>query len=198
MLLIVGLGNPGKRFDLTRHNAGFLVLDRLADKLGVKIGKIKFQSLIGETQIDGEKVVLMKPQTFMNLSGEAVRAAAEYYKIECKDIIVIYDDIDIPFGTIRLRPKGSAGTHNGMRNIVYQLESDVFPRVRIGIKSDQRGMELHEFVLSRFPKDEEKMLEDVLDRGADAALSIVREGIDMAMNRYNAADKTRRANDRLQ
>lgn len=187
MLLIVGLGNPGKRFDLTRHNAGFLVLERLADKLGVKLGKIKFQSLIVETQIDGQKVVLMKPQTFMNLSGEAVRAAAEYYKIESGNIIVIYDDIDIDFGTIRLRPKGSAGTHNGMRNIVYQLESDRFPRIRVGIKANRRDVELHEYVLSRFAKEEEKMLADVVNRAADAALAIVREGIDAAMNRYNTA-----------
>lgn len=187
MLLIVGLGNPGKRFDLTRHNAGFLVLDCLADKLGVKLGKIKFQSLIAETQIDGQKVVLMKPQTFMNLSGEAVRAAAEYYKSESANIIIIYDDIDIDFGTIRLRPKGSAGTHNGMRNIVYQLESDRFPRVRVGIRGNQRDAELHEYVLSRFAKEEEKMLADVVNRAADAALAIVREGIDAAMNRYNTA-----------
>lgn len=198
MLLIVGLGNPGKRFDLTRHNAGFLALDRLADKLGVKIGKIKFQSLIGEAQIDGKKVVLMKPQTFMNLSGEAVRAAAEYYKIGSGEIVVVYDDIDIPFGAIRLRPKGSAGTHNGMRSIVYQLESDVFPRVRIGIRADRKEMELHEFVLSRFPKEEEKILAEVLDRASDAVLSIVREGIDRAMNRYNVAEPTRREHDRLQ
>lgn len=190
MLLIVGLGNPGKRFDLTRHNAGFLVLDCLADRLGVKIGKIKFQSLIAETQIDGEKVVLMKPQTFMNLSGEAVRAAAEYYKLASADIIVIYDDVDIAFGTIRLRPKGSAGTHNGMRNIVYQLESDQFPRVRIGIKAEKRAAELYEYVLSRFAKEEEKTLADVLDRATDAVLSIVREGIDVAMNRYNVAPQT--------
>lgn len=190
MLLIVGLGNPGKRFDLTRHNAGFLVLDCLADRLGVKIGKIKFQSLIAETQIDGEKVVLMKPQTFMNLSGEAVRAAAEYYKLASADIIVIYDDVDIAFGTIRLRPKGSAGTHNGMRNIVYQLESDQFPRVRIGIKAEKRDAELYEYVLSRFAKEEEKTLADVLDRATDAVLSIVREGIDVAMNRYNVAPQT--------
>ncbi|MDO4754074.1 MAG: aminoacyl-tRNA hydrolase [Bacillota bacterium] len=187
MFLIVGLGNPGKRFDLTRHNAGFLALDLLAERLGTKINKIKFQSLIGEAQFGGEKLVLMKPQTFMNLSGEAVRAAAEYYKIPSEHIIVIYDDIDIAFGSLRLRPKGSAGTHNGMRNILYQLETEHFPRVRIGIKGDRRGAELHEYVLSRFAKEDERTLKEVLKCAADAALAIVEEGVDSAMNRFNHA-----------
>lgn len=185
MYLIVGLGNPGKRFDFTRHNAGFLVLDVIAARLQAKVDRIKFRSLIAETRIDGEKAVLMKPQTFMNLSGEAVRAAAEYYKIPSEKIIVIYDDIDIPFGSLRLRPRGSSGTHNGMRNIVYQLETEEFPRVKVGIRGERHGAELHEYVLSTFSKEEAAHLEEILRRAADATLAAVKDGVDSAMNRYN-------------
>lgn len=195
MHLIVGLGNPGKKYELTRHNAGFLAIDILASKLGVKVNKIKFGSLIGEAGVCSaspalqgadRKVILMKPQTFMNLSGEAVRSAVEYYKISPENVIVIYDDIDISVGAIRVRAKGSAGTHNGMRNILYQLETENFPRVRIGIGGDKHGAELYEYVLSKFAKREEKLLYDALCRAADSALCIVDKGVDAAMNLYNS------------
>ncbi len=185
MHLVVGLGNPGKKYELTRHNAGFLAVDMLAARLGVKIEKIKFGSLIGEAAFEESKLILMKPQTFMNLSGEAVRSAVEYYKIPVENVVVVYDDIDISVGSLRVRAKGSAGTHNGMRNILYHLETENFPRVRIGIGGDKHGAELYEYVLARFAKDEEQPLYDSLKRAADAVLCIVRSGVDAAMNQYN-------------
>ncbi len=191
--LIVGLGNPGKRFDFTRHNAGFMAMDVLAAKLGAKISKIKFQSLMAETMIttgEGvqEKLVLLKPQTFMNNSGEAVLSAVNYYDIPPKNVLIIYDDVDIALGTIRLRSKGSAGTHNGMRNIIYHLQTDQFPRLRIGIAGSRKG-ELYDYVLGRFQKEEEKSLFDALDRSVEAALCFVEEGIDRAMNKHNLSAK---------
>ena len=133
MYVIVGLGNPGKKYENTRHNMGFLAVDVLAEKYDIKVNKIKFKSLVGEGRIAGEKVVLAKPQTYMNLSGEAVREIVDFYKIEPQQLIVIYDDIDIDTGAIRIRKKGSAGTHNGMRNILYQIRTEDFPRIRVGI-----------------------------------------------------------------
>ncbi len=189
----MGLGNPGKRFDFTRHNAGFMALDVLAAKLGVKISKIKFQSLMAETRVSvrgrEEKLVLLKPQTFMNASGEAVLAAVNYYGIATENVLVIYDDVDISLGTIRLRPKGSAGTHNGMRNIIYQLQTDEFPRLRIGIAGCQQG-ELYDYVLGRFGKEEEKRLFSALDRSVDATLCFLEKGVNNAMNEYNREVKT--------
>ncbi|PLX33823.1 MAG: aminoacyl-tRNA hydrolase, partial [Clostridiales bacterium] len=135
MHIIVGLGNPGKKYAGTRHNAGFEVLDHFAEKHGIKINKIKFKGLLGEATLKGEKVLLLKPQTFMNLSGRSVREIAEFYKIEIDRLIVVYDDIDTPLGKIRIRKKGSAGTHNGMKDIIYNLITDEFPRIRIGIGS---------------------------------------------------------------
>ncbi len=191
--MVVGLGNPGKRFDFTRHNAGFMALDVLAANLGVKISKIKFQSLLAETSISiggrEEKLVLLKPQTFMNNSGEAVLAAVNYYGVKPENVLVIYDDVDISLGTIRLRPKGSAGTHNGMRNIIYHLRTDRFPRLRIGIAGFQQG-ELYDYVLGRFGKEEEKPLFSALDRSVEAALCFLEKGINNAMNEYNREPKT--------
>lgn len=186
MVLIVGLGNPGKRFEHTRHNAGFLAVDLIAAELGIKVNKIKFKSLIGEgVSPRGNSVLLMKPQTFMNLSGEAVKAAAQYYRIPSEKIIVIYDDIDIPVGSTRIRPKGSAGTHNGMRNILYHLETEHFPRIRVGIAGERHGSELYDYVLSRFSKAEEELLSESLRRSAEAALLIVDDSVDQAMNSCN-------------
>ena len=133
MYVIVGLGNPGKKYENTRHNMGFMAIDLLADKFGIKVDKIKHKALIGEGRIANQKVLLAKPQTYMNLSGESVREILSYYKVDVENLIVIYDDIDIPTGTIRIRKFGSAGTHNGMRSVVYQLKSDRFPRIRVGI-----------------------------------------------------------------
>lgn len=184
MYVIVGLGNPGKKYDNTRHNIGFITLDFLADKNGIKINKIKHKALVGEGMISGQKVLLVKPQTFMNLSGNSVREVLEYYKVEMDNLVVIYDDVDIPIGRLRIRKKGSAGTHNGMRSIIYDIQSDQFPRVRIGIGAD-RKMGLAGYVLGGFGKEEKKIMEDAVERAAKAVECMLEKGIDMAMGEYN-------------
>ncbi len=194
MYIIVGLGNPGRKYENTRHNMGFIAVDLLAEKYGIKIDKIKFKALVGEGRIAGQKVLLVKPQTFMNLSGQSVVEVMNFYKEEIENLIVIYDDIDIPTGSIRLRKKGSAGTHNGMRNIVYLLGEDGFPRIRVGIGSEKK-VELINYVIGGVSKGEKELLEDALTRAADAAACIVEKGIDKAMNEYNVRQKKEEKND---
>ena len=194
MYIIVGLGNPGKKYENTRHNMGFIAVDLLAEKYGIKVDKIKFKALVGEGRIAGQKVLLVKPQTFMNLSGQSVMEVMNFYKEDTENLIVIYDDIDIPTGTIRLRSKGSAGTHNGMRNIVYLLQDDGFPRIRVGIGSEKK-VDLINYVTSGVTKQEKELLEDALTRAADAAACIVEKGIDKAMNEYNIRPKKEEKND---
>lgn len=188
MYIIAGLGNPGRRYEQTRHNIGFLTVDRIAEELGIRTDRIKFQSLVGETVFSGQKIVLMKPQTYMNLSGRAVREIMNFYKLPPENLIVIYDDIDIAQGKIRVRKSGSAGTHNGMRDIIYQLQSDRFPRIRVGIGGEIRG-DLADFVIGGFSKEEVPLLEEAVSRAAKAALAIVSDGIDKAMNEYNVREK---------
>ena len=148
MYIIAGLGNPGKKYENTRHNMGFLAVDLLAEKYDIRIDKIKFKALVGEGRIAGQKVLLVKPQTFMNLSGQSIVEIMNFYKEDVENLIVIYDDIDIPTGTIRIRKKGSAGTHNGMRNIVYLLGDDGFPRIRVGIgATDGKQRDLINYVI---------------------------------------------------
>lgn len=185
MYLIVGLGNPGKKYELTRHNIGFETIDLLAKRLDIPVNKTKFKALIGEGRIGSEKVVLAKPQTFMNLSGEAVMAMMNFYGIDPEHLIVIYDDIDTAPGKIRIRKKGSAGTHNGMRNIIYLLKKEDFPRVRIGIGKQVHG-DLADFVLSRFGKDEIPLMGEALDKAADSVLMMIEKSVDEAMNQFNA------------
>ena len=194
MYIIVGLGNPGKKYENTRHNMGFIAVDLLAEEYGIKVDKIKFKALVGEGRIAGRKVLLVKPQTYMNLSGQSVMEVMNYYKEDIENLIVIYDDIDIPTGSIRLRKKGSAGTHNGMRNIVYLLQDDRFPRIRVGIGSDKK-VDLMDYVIGGVTKKEKKLLEDVLTRAAKAAACIVEKGIDKAMNEYNIRQKKEEKND---
>ena len=171
MHIIVGLGNPGKRYENTRHNVGFIAIDQLAERLCIKVNKIKHKALV-------------KPQTYMNLSGESVREIVDYYKINMENLVVIYDDIDIEMGTVRIRKKGSAGTHNGMRSVIRLLGKDSFPRVRIGIgKSDV--IPLTDFVIGGFTKGEKEPMEKAVLRCVDGVISIVEDGIDLAMNRYN-------------
>lgn len=184
MKVIVGLGNPGKKYENTRHNMGFIALDLLAEKHGIKVDRLKFKSLVGEGRIADQRVLLVKPQTYMNLSGEAVREALAYYKVQPEDLIVIYDDIDIPTGTIRLRKKGSAGTHNGMKNVIYQIQSDDFPRIRVGIGSNG-NIDLIDYVTGGVTKEEKKLLEEALVKAAEGAEAIVLRGIEKAMNEYN-------------
>ena len=188
MHIIVGLGNPGKKYERTRHNMGFMVLDLLADKYGIKVDRLKFKALTGEGQIEGKKVLLVKPQTYMNLSGESVRDVMNFYKIPPEDLIVIYDDIDIPEGTLRIRPKGSAGTHNGMRNIIYLLGEDGFPRIRVGIGGERKS-DLVDYVIGRVTEKEADALWDALNKAADAAADIVINDVTHAMQEFNIKPK---------
>ena len=188
MYIIAGLGNPGRKYENTRHNMGFIAVDLLAEKYGIKVDKIKFKALVGEGRIAGQKVLLVKPQTYMNLSGQSIREVMSFYKEDIENLIVIYDDIDIPTGTIRLRKKGSAGTHNGMRNIVYLLADDGFPRIRVGIGSDKK-VDLINYVTGGVTKGEKELLEGALLKAADAAAAIVEKGIEKAMNEYNVKPK---------
>ncbi len=181
--LIAGLGNPGKKYLDTRHNIGFDMLDTVASFNSIKVSKIKFKALIGEGKIGGENVVLVKPQTFMNLSGESIREIAAYYKIPPDKIIIIYDDVSLEVGRVRIRPKGSAGGHNGMKNIIFQLKTDEFPRVRIGI--GQPSAELIDYVLGKFSKEEVKTLIELAKQMPEIIETIIKSGIDDAMNRYN-------------
>ena len=185
MYLIVGLGNPGSKYEKTRHNVGFVTVDVLAGQLGIKVNKLKFKSLIGEGNIGSEKVVLIKPQTYMNLSGEAVMQAINFYKPDHDKIFVIYDDIDLDVGRLRIRKKGSGGTHNGMRNIIYLTGFDDFPRFRLGVSKTKNGQDLASFVTSGFNKDEIKPLCEAIDNTDDAIVLAIKEDIDKAMNKYN-------------
>ncbi len=188
MYIIAGLGNPGRKYENTRHNIGFIALDLLAERNDIKINKLKHKALVGEGRISGQKVLLVKPQTYMNLSGQSLREVMSYYKEDIEHLIVIYDDIDIPEGTIRIRKKGSAGTHNGMRSIVYDLASDQFPRIRIGMGAERKS-DLKDFVLGGFSKEEKGLLEEAVERAALAAERIVEKGIEKAMNEYNVRQK---------
>lgn len=187
--IIAGLGNPGRKYENTRHNLGFITVDKIAEDNDISVKKIKFKSLVGEGVIGRDKVILMKPQTFMNNSGEALREIVNFYKVSPENLIVIYDDFDIPIGSIRVRKFGSAGTHNGMRSVIRLLGFDNFPRIRIGIDSTIKN-ELIDFVTGGFRKEEVPLLEEAVTNGAAAAETIVTKGIDLAMNRYNTK-KTR-------
>lgn len=185
--LIVGLGNPGKQYESTRHNAGFICIDILAEKYGIKINKLKFKSLIGEGRIEGKRCLLLKPQTFMNLSGEAVRDAVEFYKIPVENVIVICDDISLEPGKMRIRRKGSHGGQNGMRNIIFHLKDDNFPRIKIGIGAKPNPeYDLADWVLSRFSQSEAKLIKQVADNTVSAIEIMVKGDIDKAMSNYNS------------
>ena len=184
--LIVGLGNPGKQYERTRHNAGFRAIDALAQKLGCKIDKGKFQGLYGQTTYGGRKLYLLKPQTFMNLSGRSVLQLSAYYNIPPQQIIVLFDDISLEPGRLRIRADGSAGGHNGIKSVISELGSQDFPRVKIGVgaKPDPEA-DLADWVLSGLSAGEEKALTAALPHAADAALSIIDRGVPETANRYN-------------
>lgn len=185
--MIVGLGNPGKKYELTRHNAGFLFADLLADKQGVKISKIQFKSVTADIELAGKKCLLMKPQTFMNNSGEAVKQAAAFYKIPPEKIIVVFDDISLPCGKLRIRRKGSDGGHNGIKSIIYLLNSDKFPRVKLGIgEKPHPDYELADWVLSAFKKDELSALREAAENACSAVELMVQGDIDRAMSNFNS------------
>ena len=184
MLIIAGLGNPGKEYENTRHNAGFMVMDALAEKIGADISEKKHKALCGKGVIGGEKVILMKPQTYMNLSGEAVVEAMKFYRLQAKDILVIYDDMDMPVGKIRLREKGSAGGQNGMKNIIAHLHTQEFNRIRVGIGKDAR-VPVVNWVLGKIRKEEQEDFKKAVEQARDAAIfSLTHTFID-TMSRYN-------------
>ena len=184
-MLIVGLGNPGDRYKNTRHNVGFMAIDAVADALTIPVNTIKFKGLYGEGRAFGKKVRLLKPTTYMNESGQSVRACLDYFKIEPEEMLVLVDDIDIAFGTIRLRKSGSAGTHNGLKSIIYQVQSDQFPRLKIAVGKKNPHMDLANFVLSTFTDEEEKVMDETIEKAKDAALLFLKSGPDEAMNTYN-------------
>ena len=189
MKLIVGLGNPGEKYESTRHNTGFLVMDRLADDLNVRIRRKAFSALIEKINVRGEQIVLMKPQTFMNLSGEAVGRAVRYYHLDpAKDVLVIYDDLDLPAGKIRLRETGSAGGHNGIKSIISHLGTDCFSRIRVGIGSENKHDTI-DFVLGNSSGEERKQWLEAIDRAANAAKEFMTDPFQSVMNKYNRGEK---------
>ncbi len=185
MYLIAGLGNPTREYEKTRHNVGFDTIDVLAEMINTDVAERKFKGLYGKGILGGEKVILLKPQTFMNLSGESVRAAADFYKIPPDHIIVIYDDISLDVGHLRIRTKGSAGGHNGIKNIIAHLGTQEFPRIKIGVGGKPPRMDLADYVLSRFSAEERKIMEMAFKDAAYAAQVMIAEGPDAAMNRFN-------------
>lgn len=185
MFIIVGLGNPGAKYAGTRHNMGFCVIDELADKFAIKVSEHKHKALIGKGMIGGEKVILVKPQTFMNLSGESVRQVLDFYKLDNDSLIVVYDDISLDVGQLRVRKKGSAGGHNGIKNIIAHLGSQEFDRVRVGVGEKPEKMDLIDHVLGVFSKDEQAVIREAVKDAALAVEMMVSEGTDKAMNIYN-------------
>ena len=186
MYLIVGLGNPGNQYYNTRHNAGFAALDHLSDQYNIALTEIKHKAVYGRGIIDGQKVILAKPMTFMNLSGEAVRGLVDYYKIDVEDeLIIIYDDIALPPGQLRVRKKGSAGGHNGIKNIIANLQTQDFHRVRIGVGEKPSGYDLADYVLGHFNDEEKTVMNRGYEQAADAARMIMDQGADAAMNAFN-------------
>ncbi len=190
MFIIAGLGNPTKQYEGTRHNAGFEVIDRLSEKYNIDVGTKKHRALIGKGVIAGQKVILAKPQTYMNLSGESIRSLLDYFKIdEEQELLIIYDDISLNPGQIRIRAKGSAGGHNGVKNIIAHLGSQVFPRIKVGVGEKPRGRDLADYVLGHFSKEEKVLMEEGYDNAVHAAEMIVSGSVEAAMNEYNRKKK---------
>ncbi len=184
--LVVFLGNPGPRYECTRHNAGFMAGDALANKLGVNISRLRFKALTAECEINGERVLLMKPQTFMNLSGEAVGEAARFYKIPPEHVLVVSDEVSLPLGKLRVRQKGSAGGHNGLKSIIAALGGDGFPRVRIGVGAPPHPeYDMADWVLSVFRNQDLEDMQSAAQRAAEAVITYISDGPERAMNRFN-------------
>lgn len=188
MYIIAGLGNPGRQYEHTRHNAGFEAIDRLADKHRISIENKKFQALCGTGVIDGQKVLLLKPQTYMNLSGESIRAACDFYKIDPEqDLVIMYDDISLAPGHLRIRAKGSAGGHNGIKSIIQHLGTQNFLRVKIGVGEKPSEYDLADYVLGHFTKDEWQVMDEAFKKAGDAAAKLLTEELQVVMNEYNTA-----------
>lgn len=186
MYIIAGLGNPGGKYEKTKHNMGFQVIDLLADKYHIEMNQKKHKAICGTGVIEGVKVLLLKPQTFMNLSGESIREAVDFYKIDPEtELIVIYDDISLAPGHLRIRKKGSAGGHNGIKNIIQHLGTQVFPRIRVGVGEKPQGWDLADYVLSGFSKEDEALVKESWGRAVEAAAVMLTDGPEKAMNDFN-------------
>lgn len=192
MYLIAGLGNPSRTYEGTRHNIGFTMIDAIGNKFGIDVTTKKHKALVGRGIIDGMRVILAKPQTYMNLSGESVREIADFYKIEPENIIIIYDDISLDVGQLRIRKKGSAGGHNGIKNIIAHLGTQEFPRIKVGIGNKPEGWDLADYVLSKYSKAEQEALEEASEGVIGAVKLMLMDDIEAAMNKYNAKKRDAR------
>ena len=196
MYIIVGLGNPGKEYENTRHNAGFNSIDVLADKYNINIREAEHKALVGKGYIEGQKVILVKPQTYMNNSGEAVREITDYYKVDPEsELIVLYDDISLPVGALRIRDKGSAGGHNGIKSIIQHLGTQVFLRIKVGVGDKNPNMDLVNHVLGHFDKDDSAVMKESFAKAAEAAVMMLGGDIEKAMNIYNQKPKKEKSSD---
>jgi PTH1 family peptidyl-tRNA hydrolase len=185
MNLVVGLGNPGKEYSLSKHNIGFMVVDELANRLGVSLNKIGFTSVYGEALVEEKKIIFLKPRTYMNRSGKAVSEFVGFFKILPGDVILVYDEMDLPLGNLKIKVGGGSAGHKGIESIITALGDDSFTRVRVGIGKPGQKSETVNHVLSKFQKDEKKIVEDALGRAADAVLEIMARGVESAMNKFN-------------
>ncbi len=184
--LVVCLGNPGKQYENTRHNIGFMTADEIERRSGVKINKLRFRALTGEVKLAGERVLVMKPQTYMNLSGEAVKLAGAFYKIPPDNVIVISDDVSLPLGKLRIRANGSAGGHNGLKNIIAHLGTDAFPRIKVGVGAPAHPEhEMVDWVIGNFTGEEKKIVADAVSRAADAVECLISKGVSETQNKFN-------------
>lgn len=183
MFLIVGLGNPGSQYEDTRHNIGFKVVDNIAKEYNIEVNRQKFKGICGEGFINGEKVILLKPTTYMNLSGESIREVVDFYKLSNEDVLVIYDDISLDVGRLRIRDKGSAGGHNGIKSIIAHLGTDVFSRIKVGV--GQPNVDLVNYVLGKFTKEEMEVLSESIEASTKATKEIISDDIKTAMNKFN-------------
>ena len=183
--LLVCLGNPGKQYEKTRHNIGFMAADALEKRAGTKFNKLKYRALTGEVQLGGARVLVVKPQTYMNLSGEVVKLAGGFYKIPPDHILVLYDDVSLPLGKLRIRASGSAGGHNGIKNIIAHLGTDAFPRIKVGVGAPQREDGLVDWVIGSFTASERKVVDEAIDKALDAAACVIEHGVSEAQNRFN-------------
>ena len=187
MYVIAGLGNPGREYEGTRHNVGFMTLDALADKYNIDVREKAHKALIGKGVIEGQKVILAKPQTYMNVSGESIRALVDYYKIVQEELIIIFDDISLEPGQLRIRKKGSAGGHNGIKSIIAHLGTQEFTRIKVGVGEKPPKMDLADYVLGHFPKEEAETMTTAFKDGAAAVVDMMTEGVEAAMNHFNGA-----------
>ncbi len=192
MYLIAGLGNPSRTYEGTRHNIGFTMIDAIGNKFGIDVTTKKHKALVGRGMIDGMRVILAKPQTYMNLSGESIREITDFYKIEPENIIIIYDDISLDVGQLRIRKKGSAGGHNGVKNIIAHLGTQEFPRIKVGIGNKPEGWDLADYVLSKYTKAEQEALEEASEGVIGAVKLMLADDIEAAMNKYNAKKRDAR------